>query len=113
MARTIDQPTAAIRLNTARAELIADHDDYPRNADEQPVRIGDGEEGLRRERSQVVASGVDAFAPVLEAWKQVFRSWTELTDTMVKAQQQTFASMIGAATTTPSSTLDRIGQDQR
>ena len=43
---------------------------------------------------------------------------------MVKAQQETFASMIGAATTTakdlsfavartPSSTLDRIGQDQR
>ena len=29
MARTIDQPTAAIRLNTARAELTADHDDSP------------------------------------------------------------------------------------
>jgi hypothetical protein len=37
---------------------------------------------------------------VLEAWKQVFKSWSELAETMVKAQQDAFASMIGAANTT-------------
>jgi hypothetical protein len=40
---------------------------------------------------------LDAYAPVLEAWKQVFRSWSELAETMVKAQQQSFAAMMGAA----------------
>ena len=46
------------------------------------------------------SAGMDAFAPVLEAWKQVFKSWSELAETMVKAQQDAFANMISAANTT-------------
>jgi hypothetical protein len=37
---------------------------------------------------------------VLEAWKQIFTSWSELAQAMVKAQQDAFASMISAANTT-------------
>jgi hypothetical protein len=40
---------------------------------------------------------MDAFAPMLEAWKQVFKSWSELTETMVKVQQDAFASMVSGA----------------
>ena len=40
---------------------------------------------------------MDTFAPVLEAWKQVFTSWAQLTETMVKVQQDAFASMISGA----------------
>ena len=32
---------------------------------------------------------------MLEAWKQVFKSWSELAETMVKVQQDVYASMIG------------------
>jgi hypothetical protein len=46
------------------------------------------------------SAGMDAFAPVLEAWKQVFTSWSQLAETMVKAQQDAFAGMISAANTT-------------
>jgi hypothetical protein len=56
------------------------------------------EEAARREqRPTVQAAGMDTFAPVLEAWKQVFKSWSELTETMVKVQQDAFASMISGA----------------
>ena len=57
------------------------------------------EQGSRREQPPISA-GLDAFTPVLEAWKQVFKSWSELAETMVKAQQDAFASMISAANTT-------------
>src|SRR5690349_12548918 len=57
------------------------------------------EQGSRREQPPISA-GLDAFTPVLEAWKQVFKSWSELAETMVKAQQDAFASMISAAHTT-------------
>jgi hypothetical protein len=56
---------------------------------------------------------VDAFAPVLEAWKQVFKSWSELTETMVKAQQDAFATMIGAANTTAKDITDIKVGDRR
>ena len=57
-----------------------------------------GEQYSRREPWPSTSStGADAFAPVLEAWKQVFQCWSELTETMVKAQQQTLAAMMGAA----------------
>ena len=56
------------------------------------------EHGARREqRPAAMAAGMDAFAPMLEAWKQVFKSWSELTETMVKVQQDAFASMISGA----------------
>lgn len=55
------------------------------------------EKGPRREQRPAMSSGFDAFAPVLGAWNQVFASWFELAGTMVKVQQETFASMIGAA----------------
>ena len=56
------------------------------------------EQGARREqRPAAMAAGMDTFAPVLEAWKQVFKSWSELTETMVKVQQDAFASMISGA----------------
>jgi hypothetical protein len=69
------------------------------NRDERKPRDGDAEQGSRREPPPISA-GVDAFAPVLEAWKQVFTSWSQLAETMVKAQQDAFASMISAANTT-------------
>jgi hypothetical protein len=67
--------------------------------DEHKPRDGDAEQGSRRDQPPVSA-GVDAFAPVLEAWKQVFKSWSELAETMVKAQQDAFANMISAANAT-------------
>jgi hypothetical protein len=57
-------------------------------------------QGSRREQPPALSAGWDAFAPVLEAWKQVFKSWSELAETMVKVQQDAFASMIGAANPT-------------
>jgi hypothetical protein len=61
-------------------------------------RNGGGEynqEGTGREqRPATLAAGMDTFAPMLEAWKQVFKSWSELTETMVKVQQDAFASMV-------------------
>jgi len=95
----------------------------------------DTEEGDRREqRPAAMAAGMDTFAPVLEAWKQVFKSWSELTETMVKVQQDTFASMVKGANghgkdlnlgenhngertfsepRTTASTPERIGRDRR
>ena len=93
------------------------------------------QEAIRREqRPAVQAAGMDTFAPVLEAWKQVFTSWAQLTETMVKVQQDAFASMISGANTyaknlnlgenrngerafpgslTTASTPDRIERDRR
>jgi hypothetical protein len=60
------------------------------------------EEGTRREqRPATLAASMDTFTPVLEAWKQVFKSWSELTETMVKVQQDAFASMVSGAQPTP------------
>ena len=155
MARTTDQPSAAIRPKTARVPLdtegpgsfdgpdqrgengqlngnaerrenltaVRDERDNKRgdsreNSDERGNRnrrddreFGenrngrtpsdrDAEQGSQREQRPAPSAGLDAFAPVLEAWKQVFTSWSKLTETMVKAQQDAFASMIGAANTT-------------
>jgi hypothetical protein len=60
------------------------------------------------------STAVDAFAPVLGAWRQIFASWFELANTMVKLQQQAFASMIGAADTNTERTTngDHRGRDQ-
>jgi hypothetical protein len=55
------------------------------------------EQDSRREQGPALTPGLDSFAPVLEAWKQVFKSWSELTETMVKVQQDAFASMISGA----------------
>jgi hypothetical protein len=56
------------------------------------------ENGARREQGPAAqAAGMDTFAPVLEAWKQFFTSWSELTETMVKVQQDAFASMVKGA----------------
>jgi hypothetical protein len=62
-------------------------------------RRGSGEyaeQDSRREQGPALSAGLDTFAPVLEAWTQVFKSWSELTETMVKVQQDAFASMLGA-----------------
>ena len=92
------------------------------------------EQDSRREQGPALTPGLDSFAPVLEAWKQVFKSWSELTETMVKVQQDAFASMISGANThaknlnlgenrngerafpgslTTASTPDRIERDRR
>jgi hypothetical protein len=71
--------------------------EFGESRDERTARDGDAEQGSRREQ---LSAALDAFAPVLEAWKQVFKSWSELAETMMKAQQDAFASMIGAANTT-------------
>ena len=56
---------------------------------------------------------MDAFAPALEAWKQLFKPWSELAETMVKAQQDAFAGMIGAANTTAKDVKDIKVGDRR
>ena len=73
--------------------------EFGESRDERKQHDGYTEQGSRREQPPISA-GLDAFAPVLEAWKQVFKSWSELAETMVKAQQDAFASMISAANTT-------------
>jgi hypothetical protein len=78
--------------------------------DERKQYDGDAEQGSRRAEH---SAGVDAFAPVLEAWKQVFKSWSELAETMVKAQQDAFATMIGAANTTAKDITDIKVGDRR
>jgi hypothetical protein len=56
------------------------------------------EEGTRGEqRPATPAVSMATFTPMLEAWKQVFKSWSELTETMVKVQQDAFASMVSGA----------------
>ncbi len=55
------------------------------------------EQDARPEQQQAPAAGMDVIAPVLEAWKQVFTSWSELAEAMLKVQQDAFASMIGGA----------------
>jgi len=73
--------------------------EFGESRDERTQHDGYTEQGSRREQPPISA-GLDAFTPVLEAWKQVFKSWSELAETMVKAQQDAFASMISAANTT-------------
>jgi hypothetical protein len=63
----------------------------------EPDQLGEHGEQDSRPEPWPSMSGADAYGPVLEAWKHVFRSWSELAETMVKAQQQTFAAMMGAA----------------
>jgi hypothetical protein len=104
------------------------------NRDERKQHDGYAEQGSGRAQPPALSDGLDAFAPVLEAWKQVFKSWSELAETMVKVQQDAFASMIGGANThakdislgdrrngelaftgsrTTASTPDRIEHDRR
>jgi hypothetical protein len=71
-----------------------------RDRDERRNRGEYAEQDSRREQGPALTAGLDTFAPVLEAWKQVFKSWSKLTETMVKVQQDAFASMTGAANTT-------------
>ena len=73
--------------------------EFGESREERTQQDGYTEQGSRREQPPISA-GLDAFTPVLEAWKQVFKSWSELAETMVKAQQDAFASMISAANTT-------------
>ena len=73
--------------------------EFGESRDERKQHDGYTEQGSRREQPPISA-GLDAFAPVLEAWKQVFTSWSQLAETLVKAQQDAFASMISAANTT-------------
>jgi hypothetical protein len=86
--------------------------EFGERRDERTPRDGDAEQGSRREQPPISA-GLDAFAPVLEAWKQVFKSWSELAETMVKAQQDVFAGMIGAANTTAKDITDIKVGDRR
>ena len=93
--------------NAERHENLTAVRDQPDNDrdDDSRTTPGDREFGNRdernwREQPPTPSAGIDAFAPVLEAWKQVFTSWSELAETMVKAQQDAFASMISAANTT-------------
>ena len=73
--------------------------EFGESREERTQHDGYTEQGSRREQPPISA-GLDAFTPVLEAWKQVFKSWSELAQTMVKAQQDAFANMISAANTT-------------
>ena len=91
------------RENRDERENFDGRDDreFGESRDERKQHDGEyTEQGSRREQPPALSAGTDAFAPVLEAWKQVFKSWSELAETMVKAQQDAFASMIGAANTT-------------
>jgi hypothetical protein len=88
--------------NERREGLTAVHDDRRTDsrenddAREDTDRFDDRRSDENREQP-AMAAGMDTFTPVLEAWKQVFRSWSELTETMVKVQRDAFASMMGAA----------------
>ena len=74
--------------------------EFGKDRDERKQHEGFTERGSWSVQPPTPPVGVDVFAPVLEAWKQVFRSWSELAQTMVKAQQDVFAGMISAADTT-------------
>ena len=74
--------------------------EFGKDRDELKPHDGYTERGSWSEQPPTPSAGMDAFAPVLEAWKQVFTSWSQLAETMVKAQQDAFASMISAANTT-------------
>lgn len=76
-----------------------DRDERESTSRNQRSEAGEyNEEGARREQQPAaLAAGMDTFTPVLEAWKQVFTSWSQLTETMVKVQQDAFASMISGA----------------
>lgn len=88
--------------NERREGLTAVHDDRRTDsrenddAREDTDRFDNRRSDENREQP-AMAAGMDTFTPVLEAWKQVFRSWSELTETMVKVQRDAFASMMGAA----------------
>lgn len=90
-----------------------DDREFGDHRDERTPRDGDAEQGSQREQRSTPPASLDTFTPVLEAWKQVFKSWSELTDTMVKAQQAAFASMIGAANTTAKNIKDIKVGDRR
>jgi len=74
--------------------------EFGKDRDERKQHEGFTERGSWSVQPPTPPVGVDVFAPVLEAWKQVFKSWSELAQTMVKAQQDVFAGMISAADTT-------------
>src|SRR5437016_5652002 len=48
--------------------------------DERNQHDGYAEQGSRREQPPALSAGLDAFAPVLEAWQQLFKSWSELAE---------------------------------
>ncbi len=96
--------TTARRENptTAREGQDSGRDDSRENLDRRENQDrrevgGDSEQRSRREQAPTLSAGFDAITPVLDAWKQVFRSWSELAQTMVKVQQDAFASMIADA----------------
>jgi hypothetical protein len=115
MARTY-QPSPATQRKTATTPLDTTGSGSFETQDQRGENTQVGDNPERRENLTSVrdqpdrddwsqqppmpSAGMDAFAPVLEAWKQVFKSWSELAETMVKAQQDAFASMISAANTT-------------
>ena len=68
-----------------------------RGRDQRRDSGGYTEQDSWRAHGPAMSAGLDTFAPMLEAWKQVFKSWAELTETMVKVQQDAFASMISGA----------------
>jgi hypothetical protein len=74
--------------------------EFGKDRDERKQHEGFTERGSWSVQPPTPPVGVDVFTPVLEAWKQVFKSWSELAQTMVKAQQDVFAGMISAADTT-------------
>jgi hypothetical protein len=115
-------------LAAVRDRSDDERDDSRENRDERKPNDGHSEQSSRPEQPPMTSAGLDAFAPMLEAWKQVFKSWSELAETMMKVQRDAFASMIGAANTTAkdvnvelvssgprttASTPDRIEHDRR
>lgn len=77
--------------------LTAAHDDRRTDSRENDDAREDTDRLDKNREQPAMAAGMDTFTPVLEAWKQVFRSWSDLTETMVKVQRDAFASMMGAA----------------
>jgi hypothetical protein len=97
---------------------------FGENRDERKPHEGYAEQGSWLRQPLSPSAGLDAFAPMLEAWKQVFKSWSDLAESMMKVQQDAFAGMIGAANATAkelvssgsrttASTPDRIEHDRR
>lgn len=103
----------------SRDERENGNDRNDRQFGENRDRGGQGQRGGYTEQSSppqrpAMSAGVGTFAPVLEAWTQVFKAWSEITETMVKAQQEAFASIISTANATATdSTLDDHRSDDR
>ncbi len=89
------------RLHGERSEQGSRREPHRQPGDVQRTAVGSVGNQLQQPTGWLKpATATDALAPVFAAWERIFTSWFELARTMMKVQQQTFASMIGAGVAT-------------